>query len=146
MNYWLLNNSYSDIFSSQNDIFLELLCYDEVLRTMLVYDKEKIYCIVLKHIYYQMIHYYRIMMFIEWRSLYAIWVDYPLNQEVWCYWYGIQVRCRDTLSLNKWLTCWVFCCQELLVKYMGISILQTWDYHSDLQETHYALMPDYLNF
>ena len=83
MNYYLMNKNYSDIFSSQSNIFLKLLCCDEVRRTILVYDKEKIYRIVLKHIYDQMIHHYGMMTFIEWRSLCAIWVGCPLNQGVW---------------------------------------------------------------
>ena len=48
---------------------LKLLCCDEVFRTMLVCDKKKIYRIVLKHIHDQMIHHYKMMTFIEWRSL-----------------------------------------------------------------------------
>ena len=146
MNYWLLNKSYSDIFLSQSNIFLKFLHCDEVLKTMLVSDKEKIYHIVFKHVRNQMIRHYRTMTFIEWKSLCVIRVGCPLNQGVWWHWYGIQIRCKDTLSLNKWLTCWAFCCQELLVKYMSINILQTWDHHSDLQATHCALVPNYLNF
>ena len=76
-----LNNNYSDIFHHKVIFFLNLYC-DEVPRTMLVYDKEMIYRIVLKHVRDQMIHHYRIIIFIEWRSLYAIWVSYPLNQGV----------------------------------------------------------------
>ena len=68
-----MNKSYFDIFLSQSYIFLIKLLYcDEVLRTMLVNDKERIYRIVLKQIGNQMIHHYRMMMFIEWRSLCTI--------------------------------------------------------------------------
>ena len=80
IDYWIIIIL---IFSSQNDIFLELLYCDEVPRTMLVYDKKRIYRIVLKQVRDQIIRHYGTMMFIEWRLLCAIWIGCPLNQGVW---------------------------------------------------------------
>ena len=68
-----MNKSYFDIIHHKVTSFmLELLCCDEVFRTMLVCDKERIYRIVLKYVHDQMIHHYKMIIFIEWRSLCAI--------------------------------------------------------------------------
>ena len=73
--YKLINKNYFDIFHHKSYIFFELLYCDEILRTMLVYDKEKIYRIVLKHVYDQMIHHYRMMIFIEWIICHMGWLS-----------------------------------------------------------------------